>query len=135
MNKSKIIFLTISLISISCFSQPNLDLDKFELAKQQSDDDKRRDVAANGCYMECDFDPYFGESFQSIMSECFKSIDSPELKTFTTVLALNNSGRVDQSWLNLGTNLSQCALQAITSMEYPKPPFEPYYARVTVNVE
>lgn len=124
-----------TLISVSCFSQTNLDLDKFELARHQSEDDKQRDVAARGCYMECEFDPYFAENFQSIMGSCFKSIDSPEVTTFTTVLALNNSGKVEQSWLNPGTNLSQCALKSITGLEYPKPPFEPYYARVTVNLE
>ena len=121
------------IFACNSFTDPIIESENFNSAYKQAEADKDRD--GPGCYMECRFDPYFGGEFQSIMRACFKTLDKPEVKTFETVLAVDENGEIAKVWLNLKTNLSLCALDSIAQLKFPSPPFSPYHARITMNLE
>ena len=126
--------LFLSVIQIPCgLAQPNLDQGQFQIAKKQAVLDKDKD--SPGCYMNCDFDPFFNENFRSIMGACFKSVKNPEIRTFETILQLNSDGAILKYWLDLETNFSLCATSSIIKLKFPNPPFSPYHARITVELK
>lgn len=121
--------------SFDSHAEPILDPAEFDSARQLSEKDKESNVAAGGCYMTCELDPYYETQFPQMMRDCFRSVAAPVIESFEAILAINAEGDVQDLWLDLDTNLSRCASAAMEELNFPKPPFSPYHARITTNLK
>jgi hypothetical protein len=135
MYKVRTVLLVLVTCSFGSYADPVLGQFEFDAAREQSDKDKENNVAAGGSYMVSEFDPFYEDQFPQLMRTCFRSVSEPETKSFEVVLSLDAEGNVQNLWLNLSTDLSKCASEAIGKLNFPQPPFSPYHARITTNLE
>lgn len=120
------------MLPLLAFASLSEQASEFKAAKQLSTEHESSEIS--GCYFACEFDPHFGENFESVMVECFDSTEVPHVESFEVIVVLDKSGVVVSSWLEPKTNIGQCLSSALEGSQFPSPPFSPFYASIIMQI-
>jgi len=77
--------------------------------------------------------PYFGNKYAGILKHCFDTIQKPDDRAFTFVVAINADGSVLQIYRDLETNIFICMCDELIKDHFPKPPVVPYFLSIEMK--
>lgn len=115
------LILLIALLPMCCMSEPM----SFESVKSEALALRKSDIARD--YLKTKFFPFYEAQHSETLRHCFSNVENPSMEPFDLVLQINSAGVVQQTWVNVPTNISSCLNKAILESTFPAPPTTNFY--------